>query len=737
MIPEMANSGSLKLEHDITPTDMPQLGVLDGTQPPTNQQHRFQGFPAGHFSDVRKPITGFIDYNSQPFDNFRKNQHFVKGLPPGLRAEIPTHPTKLTDTEDERTNERQPVEKANNGIQYGSDGLPLNRSAPTPRKTVFLLEDRTSAEEKKRVRQKREADWDISQSKQWKEMTYQQVQEEKRKDLQMLKDYRPWGRPGGGAPTNSELNFRRTRNMEDSVLGNKGELLLQYPAFGQQGHGAPLRTDSGSLKTSFRANHDIRFQHGMKNMQQNVHNKLRYTQPRRKGEEYINDLGNLALEQRTRREIEKHRELEEEKNTWKYDPYGKSGGGAPIKTDSGRALAGRQRTLVKDSYELREVEQKQEHGVFCKIQHFLFVIVLLLIGSGTGKPTDVEGYNPWGKGSGVPERDEAGNVRRYKWTDGNNVPEFVDPNVKGVSLETNPIGGGGHRVDAKGEKMTRLPQTLVHDQNSGGPLRDSHRHAEPLARDPSDVPRQPGEYNPWGRPGNGAPIIDEGGNIIAMNRGKAEQDKMGLKPPKPEEQMAKKEYLNQLKKEIEDQHHQRDIETEEIRKPATEVADWIRTKEIGYPKRDPVTRAILPVHYKQTSDVTAQRMDIRRPIGNQLEYQSDLERQAQERYQAHQAKKQESRDLSAHHHENFNRLWGRPGHGAPVDDIDHKRHTLDTEKGKQDDLSLQPPWNQPHGTKLVKKPWARTTALENRFKPDSEQNLAREEYCVRAPWASL
>ena len=40
-------------------------------------------------------------------------------------------------------------------------------------------------------------------------------------------------------------------------------------------------------------------------------------------------------------------------------------------------------------------------------------------------------------------------------------------------------------------------------------------------------------------------------------------------------------------------------------------------------------------------------MDIRRP-GNPVEYQSDLERQAQERYQSNAAKKQESRDLSAH-----------------------------------------------------------------------------------------
>ena len=39
---------------------------------------------------------------------------------------------------------------------------------------------------------------------------------------------------------------------------------------------------------------------------------------------------------------------------------------------------------------------------------------------------------------------------------------------QGASLETKPLGGGGHKVDAKGEKQTKNQQTLVHDQNSGG-----------------------------------------------------------------------------------------------------------------------------------------------------------------------------------------------------------------------------------------------------------------------------
>ncbi len=37
---------------------------------------------------------------------------------------------------------------------------------------------------------------------------------------------------------------------------------------------------------------------------------------------------------------------------------------------------------------------------------------------------------------------------------------------------------------------------------------------------------------------------------------------------------------------------------------------------------------------------------------------------------------------SRRHHENFGQVWGRPGNGAPSSQNDHKRHVMDSEKGR-------------------------------------------------------
>ena len=57
----------------------------------------------------------------------------------------------------------------------------------------------------------------------------QKTQEEKRKDLEMLKNYKPWGRPGGGAPGGSgsggtdTVKNRRTKSMQPEKLGEGEE----------------------------------------------------------------------------------------------------------------------------------------------------------------------------------------------------------------------------------------------------------------------------------------------------------------------------------------------------------------------------------------------------------------------------------------------------------------------------------------------------------------------------------
>lgn len=69
---------------------------------------------------------------------------------------------------------------------------------------------------------------------------------------------------------------------------------------------------------------------------------------------------------------------------------------------------------------------------------------------------------------------------------------------------------------------------------------------ESLVQEPQTT--DPSAFNPWGKPGNGAPMTDQSGNIVAANRGKAFMDKMGLEPRNLSDVRAKQNYLSSLSK---------------------------------------------------------------------------------------------------------------------------------------------------------------------------------------------
>ena len=81
------------------------------------------------------------------------------------------------------------------------------------------MEDRTSADERKRTQQTRDADWDLRRAKQEKRDSVKRTDIEKRQDLEQLKNYKPWGREGAGAPPKETVRNRRTKCMEPEKLG--------------------------------------------------------------------------------------------------------------------------------------------------------------------------------------------------------------------------------------------------------------------------------------------------------------------------------------------------------------------------------------------------------------------------------------------------------------------------------------------------------------------------------------
>lgn len=77
-----------------------------------------------------------------------------------------------------------------------------------------------------------------------------------------------------------------------------------------------------------------------------------------------------------------------------------------------------------------------------------------------------------------------------------------------------------------------------------------------------------------------------------------------------------------------------------------DVASWLRTGVVGQPKFDPVTKEIVASH-KQTSDVTQQKLNIRRQKNeNSGLYHSDLEALARERQQQREREKEFERNTA-------------------------------------------------------------------------------------------
>ncbi|KAL5460451.1 hypothetical protein EMCRGX_G033902 [Ephydatia muelleri] len=220
---------------------------------------------------------------------------------------------------------------------------------------------------------------------------------EKRKDLDMLRSYDPWGKPAPGAPritSNGEIDARRTIRREPAG-GAEG----LHGAFGRPGGGAPLRTDSGHVQVALKADADIRFQ---KQLKKEVEATLRYkpldgrstpiersvirtesekdrlAQESKKKTVYAQKLEQQLAEQ-IKREAQEAIEAKAPRPV--YFPWGRD---KPYRDDSGK-VNGRKWALTSPD------EEKQPHTHPIGVQ------------------TTPSLYDPWGRpGAGAPLRDEQG-----------------------------------------------------------------------------------------------------------------------------------------------------------------------------------------------------------------------------------------------------------------------------------------------------------------------------------------
>ncbi|GFY68221.1 uncharacterized protein TNIN_229581 [Trichonephila inaurata madagascariensis] len=132
----------------------------------------------------------------------------------------------------------------------------------------------TSADIVRRQKEKEMVEEEKRKVKEMKEIKRRQREEEKKRDMEMLLTYNPWGKPGAGAKGEET---KRQIYPEGRVPDETDEASMEefIKKFGRPGNGAPNRTESGRIKTQITGDPAIRFQ-DTQHVRLSIENHLRY-----------------------------------------------------------------------------------------------------------------------------------------------------------------------------------------------------------------------------------------------------------------------------------------------------------------------------------------------------------------------------------------------------------------------------------------------------------------------------
>ncbi|KAK3733793.1 hypothetical protein QZH41_015110, partial [Actinostola sp. cb2023] len=588
--------------------------------------------------------TSIVPTNNDPYgieEGHRKRQHFIRGVVPGGSQNnkmIYGTDELLRQTEEKRTLTQATGKKE--GFLYGTPAATnVGKQKPStrPNNALWLeqrvFDDHTSQNKKLAFDQ----DDFLESHRREKHRQMMELQIEKKRDLEMLRSFEPWGRPGAGAPNKGSGPITWEARRTKAVTTLKEEEYNPIGGGRGGGGGAPNRTVSGKPLALLHADPELRFPtYGQSG--DVVPPSLRY----KKDKDYGRDLETFMDNVKARKELQRQESLEQELRHISHDPYGRPGAGAPMTNEKGQVKSYYPTTLSKDMCELRTVEPRHPHAYNDTQSKSLTSVYQMW---------PKERYDPWGKGYGTVERDRAGNiVKTIK-------PKTDD--LDGIGIPVGRPGAGAPMKDDDGNIKTKKTQTLT--KNNYGQL---------MSRDFSPKGSRD-VYNPFGKPGAGAPLIDPHGKVKTHLIAKVEHDGMQTPPITSKNDLyAKQTYLKTLQDMKDQALQQRRIESEDLRKSGTDVASWLRSGVVGQPKFDPVTKEIVATH-KHTSDITQQKLNIRRQkTESSSTYHHDLQVLAEERQQLRKKERDIERETSLQHVNTMNQLWGRPGAGAPLSEGD-------------------------------------------------------------------
>ena len=181
-----------------------------------------------------------------------------------------------------------------------------------------------------------------------------------------------------------------------------------------------------------------------------------------------------------------------------------------------------------------------------------------------------------------------------------------------------------------------------------------------------DVTPKEGSYNPWGKPGAGAPLKDEQGKLMTNTTGKLANDNMGASAQLKRDPVRKKEYMKSLEQQHQELEVLREKERSYNKSDEVGVVSWLRQGKVGQPTYDIQTKEIK-ANPKATSDVTREKLQIRQFKNDSSKcYYDDLQEMADDRNRRRQLERAKERELSFDHIKTMNDVWGRPGCGAPI-----------------------------------------------------------------------
>ncbi|XP_050405838.1 uncharacterized protein LOC126821455 isoform X2 [Patella vulgata] len=232
----------------------------------------------------------------------------------------------------------------------------INKDPPAPKVKEHFAEKRQFELEKIK-RERREAEEDIKRFKEEQKRKLQEAAEDKKREYERATNYYIWdsratghGAPKGDGDNRKQKFIEEETTPKDSFRDQDSSevkrAFLYTPkvwrpdGFNENigrhgGSGAPLRTDSGSAQAQVKMHPSIHFQPDKENIPQALNEQLRYNQNSRQRDQYGQDLLKQSQERQLLNQEDRIRELKRELEMLKGgDPYGKPGGGAPLKSKS-------------------------------------------------------------------------------------------------------------------------------------------------------------------------------------------------------------------------------------------------------------------------------------------------------------------------------------------------------------------------------------------------------------------